>query len=48
MQDFKGVWRPNGPWPEKLQRAHFGLWSEGCLEVLHDQVRSVLRSLRAT
>ena len=33
---------------EKLQRAHFGLWSEGCLEVLHDQVRSVLRSLRAT
>lgn len=31
---------------EKLQRAHFGLWSEGCLEVLHDQIRCVIRSLR--
>jgi hypothetical protein len=31
---------------EKLQRAHFGLWSEGSLEVLHDQIRCVIRSLR--
>jgi len=35
------------PMPEKFRKADFGLWSEGCLEVLHQQVQAVLESLAA-
>ena len=32
------------PMPDKLARADYGVWSEGCLEVLRDQLRAVLVS----
>jgi dephospho-CoA kinase len=32
------------PMADKLQRAHYGLWNEGSLEVLHQQIRLVLKS----
>lgn len=32
------------PMPEKFGRADYGVWSEGCLEVLRDQLRAVLAS----
>jgi len=36
-------------WPmaDKFRRADFGLWSEGCLEVLQEQVQAVTGSLPA-
>lgn len=33
------------PMADKFQRAHYGLWSEGSLEVLHQQIRLVLNSV---
>ena len=33
------------PMADKLQRAHYGLWSEGSLEVLHQQIRLMLNSV---
>jgi dephospho-CoA kinase len=32
------------PMAEKLNRADYGVWSEGCVEVLRDQLRTVLES----
>ncbi len=32
------------PMPDKLGQADYGVWSEGCLEVLRDQLRAVLAS----
>ena len=33
------------PMADKLQRAHYGLWNEGALAVLHQQIRLVLNSV---
>lgn len=35
------------PMADKLRRADYGLWTEGRVEVLHEQIRSVLRSVAA-